>query len=75
MTDEEPNHPTMLLQFPDKNGLPIPVEPGVIAGILLPILGQICEMNECDVQVTYGYQTNNEYTKFATIIESRGDAL
>lgn len=72
MDDNEPNHPTMLIQFTDENGLPIPVEPGVIANILLPILGQIATENQVQVGVTYGYQTNREFEALSKIIESRG---
>lgn len=74
-TDDEPQHPTMLIQFTDKDGLPIPVEPGVIAGVLMPILAQMAEENGVQVGVTYGYQTNNEFEKLSKIIEARGGSL
>lgn len=73
--DDEPQHPTILIQFTDENGLPIPVEPGVIAGILMPILAQMAQENKVQVGVSYGYQTNNEFETLGKILESRGDDL
>ena len=75
MTDDVPNHPTMLIQFTDANGLPIDVQPGVIANILMPILSQIAQSNEVAVKATYGYQTDNEFDAVSKQIESRGDDL
>ena len=72
MNDEEPQHPTLLIQFTDPNGLPIPVEPGVIAGIVIPFLSHVAQENGVQVGVTYGYQTNNEFETLSKVIESRG---
>lgn len=72
MNDEEPQHPTILIQFTDQNGLPIDVEPGVIAGILMPFLSHVAQENRVQVGVTYGYQTNNEFEALSKVIESRG---
>ena len=72
MSDEKKT-PTMLIQFCTKEGEPIPVEPSIIAGILLPILGRICETNECDVKVTYGLQTPTNFETISATIEKAGE--
>tara|TARA_R110001592_G_scaffold210521_3_gene462112 strand:+ start:27523 stop:27750 length:228 start_codon:yes stop_codon:yes gene_type:complete len=58
MTDTEPkpkgNHPTMLIQFTGNEGEVLPVDPSIIAGILIPILGRIADSNECNFEMKYG---------------------
>ena len=57
MTEENAKHPTLIIQFTGNEGEVLPVEPGRIAGILMPILGQIADMNECSFSMRYGAET------------------
>lgn len=54
-------HPTFTIQFTGPDGEVLPVEPSVIANILLPILGQISQQNDCAFDLQYGMETTPEH--------------
>ena len=72
--DDQPQYPTILLQFHDPNGLPIEATPADVVSILVPILQQIAKENKVGVGVSYGFMTADDFKTQGDALEASGES-